>query len=83
MHLSKREHQCLTWAAHGKTYAEIGAILDLSFGSVKSYLDAARYKLHGANIVHTVAIAVKTGVIDIEDAPRYPAIDHPSCREPA
>jgi DNA-binding CsgD family transcriptional regulator len=77
--LSKRELECLTWSARGKTYAEIAAILDLSFGSVKTYLDAARYKLHGSNIVHTVAIAVKLGLVEVE-MPASPAIDPPAWR---
>ena len=43
--LSKREEQCLIWAARGKTYHEAAAILNLSFGSVKTCLDTARHKL--------------------------------------
>ena len=34
--LSRREEQCLIWAARGKTYQEIGDILNLTFGSVKN-----------------------------------------------
>ena len=70
--LSKRELECLTWAAHGKTMNEIGAILHLSFGSVKSYLDGGRYKLHTANVTHTVAVAVAIGLIDMGDNPMPP-----------
>lgn len=80
--LSAREHDCLTWAAKGKTYAEIGAILGISFASVKNYLDAARYKLHAANVTHAVAIATLKA-IDIGDdpVPRFPAIEPPqNCR---
>src|SRR3984957_20644165 len=43
--LSKREEQCLLWAARGKPYKEIGEILGLAFGSAKTLLDAARHKL--------------------------------------
>jgi DNA-binding CsgD family transcriptional regulator len=61
--LSKREEQCLIWAARGKTYQEIAEILNLAFGSVKTYLDTARHKLHCMNLTHAVAVAIATGVI--------------------
>jgi DNA-binding CsgD family transcriptional regulator len=43
--LSKREEDCLIWAARGKTYHDIAGLLNLSFASVKGYLDTARHKL--------------------------------------
>jgi len=61
--LSKREEQCLIWAARGKTYQDISEILNISFGSVKSYLDTARHKLNCINLTHACAVAVATGVI--------------------
>jgi DNA-binding CsgD family transcriptional regulator len=61
--LSRREEQCLIWAARGKTYQEIAEILELTFGSVKTHLDAARQKLHCVNLTHAVAVAIATGVI--------------------
>jgi DNA-binding CsgD family transcriptional regulator len=61
--LSKREEQCLIWAARGKTYRDICEILNISFGSVKSYLDTARHKLNCINLTHAVAVAIATGVI--------------------
>jgi DNA-binding CsgD family transcriptional regulator len=61
--LSRREEQCLIWAARGKTYQEIAEILELTFGSVKTHLDTARHKLHCMNLAHAVAVAVATGVI--------------------
>jgi DNA-binding CsgD family transcriptional regulator len=61
--LSRREEQCLIWAARGKTYQEIADILELTFGSVKTHLDAARQKLHCVNLTHAVAVAIATGVI--------------------
>ncbi len=61
--LSRREEQCLIWAARGKTYQEIGEILELTFGSVKTHLDSARHKLHCMNLTHTVAVAIATGVL--------------------
>jgi DNA-binding CsgD family transcriptional regulator len=61
--LSLREEQCLIWAARGKTYEEIGEITNLSYYSVRSHLDVARHKLHGANLTHAVALALALGVI--------------------
>lgn len=63
VHLSRREEQCLIWAARGKTHQEIGGILGLSPGSVKTHLDTARHKLHCINLTHAVGVAVATGVI--------------------
>jgi DNA-binding CsgD family transcriptional regulator len=61
--LSQREEQCLIWAARGKTYQEVADIVGVSLGSVKTYLDTARHKLHCINLTHTVAVAVATGLI--------------------
>lgn len=61
--LSRREEQCLIWAARGKTYQEIAEILDLTFGSVKTHLDTVRHKLRCMNLTHAAAYAVATGVI--------------------
>lgn len=63
VHLSRREEQCLIWAARGKTHQEIAGILGLSAGSVKTHLDTARHKLHSINLTHAVGVAVATGVI--------------------
>jgi DNA-binding CsgD family transcriptional regulator len=63
VHLSNREEQCLLWAARGKTYQEIAAILGLAFGSVKTHLNAARHKLHCMNLPHSAAVAFATGLI--------------------
>jgi DNA-binding CsgD family transcriptional regulator len=63
VNLSVREEQCLLWAARGKTYQETAEILGLAFGSVKTYLDAARHKLHCMNLTHAAAVAFATGVI--------------------
>ena len=58
--LSKREEECLIWAARGKTYHDIAGILNLSFASVKTYLDTARHKLSCINLTHAVAVAIAT-----------------------
>ena len=61
--LSRREEQCLIWAARGKTYQEIADILSLSPTSVRSHLDGARRKLHSINLTQAVGVAVATGVL--------------------
>jgi DNA-binding NarL/FixJ family response regulator len=43
--LREREVETLTWAARGKTFAEIGEILSLSKRTVEFHLDNARRKL--------------------------------------
>jgi DNA-binding CsgD family transcriptional regulator len=65
VHLSRREEQCLIWAARGKTHQEVAEILGLSPGSVKTHLDTARHKLHCINLTHAVGVAVATGVIPV------------------
>jgi DNA-binding CsgD family transcriptional regulator len=67
--LSTREVECLTWAAQGKTYREISMLTGLAYGSVKTYLDAGRYKLDAVNVTHAVALAITYGIISMrEDA---------------
>jgi DNA-binding CsgD family transcriptional regulator len=61
--LSDREIEALTWAAQGKTYKDIGAIMNLSNGTIKTYLDASRYKLGAVNVTHAVALAITYGYI--------------------
>ena len=46
--LSPRERECLLWAARGKTYIETSMIVGLAYGTVKTNLDQARYKLNCA-----------------------------------
>jgi DNA-binding CsgD family transcriptional regulator len=65
--LSRREYEVLMWAARGKTYADIGLILNLSFGTVKSHLDSMRLKLRANNLPQAIAIAFATGLITAEE----------------
>jgi DNA-binding CsgD family transcriptional regulator len=65
--LSAREAECLTWAAQGKSYKDIGMLTGLSYGSVKSYLDAARHKLDAVNVAHAVALAITYGLIFMKE----------------
>ena len=51
------------WIGRGKTYAQTGHILGLSFATIKSYLDSARHKLDAVNLVHAIVIALHEGVL--------------------
>ena len=63
INLTRREEQCLIWAARGKSHQEIAATMGISSSSVKTHLDTARRKLHCINLTHAVGVAVATGVI--------------------
>jgi DNA-binding CsgD family transcriptional regulator len=62
LRLSPREREILLWSCRGKTYSEIGAILGLSNSTVKTYLDASRYKLNAVNLPHACAFAAVAGL---------------------
>lgn len=61
--LSRRERECLFWAAKGKTFGEIATILTISERTVKFYLDVARHKLGAMNITEAVAKAVSMNIL--------------------
>ncbi|MFK7853425.1 MAG: substrate-binding domain-containing protein [Granulosicoccus sp.] len=61
--LSIRERSCIYWAARGKTSWEISLILNLAESTVVFYLRNAGKKLRTVNRTHTVAAAIKLGVI--------------------
>jgi DNA-binding response OmpR family regulator len=60
--LAKREVETLTWAARGKTSAEIAQILGLSKRTVDFHIDNARSKLGVATRIQAVAKAA-TGLL--------------------
>ncbi len=61
--LSKRERDCLMWAAVGKTTAEIAEILPISERTVIYHLANARQKLGAANSRQAISKAVSLGII--------------------
>jgi len=63
--LSRRELECLQWAANGKTAWETSSILSISEATVRIYLDSARHKLDSATKVQAVAKAIALGVIRV------------------
>lgn len=62
--LSRREVECLHWAAAGKTTTEMAKILALSEYTVNHYLSRATRKLDSVNRVQTVAKAIRAGLIN-------------------
>jgi LuxR family quorum sensing-dependent transcriptional regulator len=62
--LSRREVECLHWAAEGKTTTEMAKILALSEYTVNHYLGRATRKLDSVNRVQTVAKAIRAGLIN-------------------
>jgi DNA-binding CsgD family transcriptional regulator len=63
--LTKREIDCLYWAANGKTDGEIGEILHIARWTVVTYLQNAKNKLGCSNRTATVATALALGVIQM------------------
>jgi len=61
--LTERERECLCWTAAGKTSVEIAAILGISPHTVDHYLTTAGQKLDTVNRAHTVATALRRGMI--------------------
>ena len=62
--LSDREVETLTWAARGKTSAEIAVILNLTKRTVDFHIDNARSKLGVTTRVQAVVKAAAGGLID-------------------
>lgn len=61
--LTRRELECLTWAARGKTTSEIADLLHRSAETVEFHLSNAMSKLAARNRAHAVAIACVRGII--------------------
>jgi LuxR family quorum sensing-dependent transcriptional regulator len=61
--LSRREIECLSWTAHGKTAWEISCILSLSQRTVEHYLESACRKLSCVGRTHAVAEALRQRLI--------------------
>jgi DNA-binding NarL/FixJ family response regulator len=64
INLNSREVEVLTWAARGKTSAEIAIILAVSKRTVDFHADNARVKLGAISRIETVIRAVIAGLID-------------------
>ncbi|NCU11386.1 MAG: LuxR family transcriptional regulator [Sphingomonadaceae bacterium] len=61
--LTRREVQCLRWAAAGKTDREIGIILSLSISTVRFHLRNAAGKLGATGRVQAIQLATGLGYV--------------------
>lgn len=61
--LTLREQECLLYAAHGRTKAEIAKILIIDYNTVAYHFTNAYRKLGAANCPEAVAIAISRGLI--------------------
>lgn len=61
--LTQRERQCLTWAAQGKTVADIAILIEATPRTVTFHLGNARRKLNAASIAQLVAEAMRRGLL--------------------
>lgn len=57
--LARREAEVLFWVAQGKTNQEVGKLLDLSYGTIKKYIDRIYDKLGVTNRVEATMCALK------------------------
>lgn len=62
-HLSRRQQECLTWMAKGRSNREIAEILGLSEATVKFHVAELLQRLHAANRAEAIAIAARQGWI--------------------
>ncbi len=65
--LTKRETECLSWTAAGKTSWEISVILGISESTATFHLRNAGIKLKASNRTHAVAKALHLNLIDFID----------------
>jgi DNA-binding CsgD family transcriptional regulator len=63
--LSDRQVETLTWAARGKTSAEIARIVGLTKRTVDFHIDNARFKLGAATRLETVIKALAGQLIKL------------------
>lgn len=61
--LSPREAECLRWFAEGMAMQDIALMLDISYRSVRSYIDEATNKLGAANNRQAGTVATRIGLI--------------------
>lgn len=61
--LTRRELECIYWAACGKTSDETAAIIGISRRGVRFHIENAIFKLNATNVSHAVAKAVHFQII--------------------
>jgi DNA-binding CsgD family transcriptional regulator len=65
--LSKREVECLRWAALGKTDSEVGIIISLSHATIRYHMHRAGEKLNSVNRAQTIFKAGQLGYLGAND----------------
>jgi DNA-binding CsgD family transcriptional regulator len=60
-----REKEVLFWTSEGKTAEEVATILGISKRTVEWHLRNVRDKTRTTNVVHSVAMAMKYGLIGL------------------
>jgi DNA-binding response OmpR family regulator len=63
--LNERETEVLTWAARGKTSAEIAQIVEITKRTVDFHIDNARTKLNAVTRMQAAAMAASGGLIEL------------------
>lgn len=61
--LSPREAECLRWFAEGVPMPDIAVMLDISYRSVRSYIDEATRKVGASNNRQASTVATRLGLI--------------------
>ena len=61
--LSGQETKVLLCLSHGLSLSETADVLGIGYGTVREYLGWARRKLRGKTTAHTVALALRAGLI--------------------
>ena len=61
--ITKRERECLEWAAIGKSTWDISEIIEVSEACVTFHIENAKRKLHAVNRTHAVVKALMRGLI--------------------
>ena len=63
--LTEREHECLQWAAIGKSDHDIGEILGISEKTVNFHIESAKRRYGVSSRVLAAAMAVRAGVVHL------------------
>ena len=66
--LSNKEIEVLSWIKHGKSNADIAAILSISERTIKYHISNILMKLDAENRAHAVAIAMDSNMLPTKPA---------------
>jgi DNA-binding CsgD family transcriptional regulator len=66
--LSEKNIKVLRLISNGKTYKEAGIELEIKPRTVQMHMDIIKRKLNAKSISHAVAIAVGSGIVQVENS---------------